>query len=437
MNMILDSANTTFGKYQEEAIISLALDHPDFFTAIGRFMTPDLFTRMECKYVIAEILNYFEKHNTIVTRGLLRDSIIRKLTVDDPYEPILSIIDRKSNHREVPAIKETLLNWARNKAFGLVYSDEAITAYHRGDYNHIENIVQQANRLADIGKKGFWFFENIDTLFKPNIITHLTTGFPKLDLLLNNGGPSPKEVLAWLAPTNVGKSLIMCNNCITSLCGNNKDGTCGQDVLFITFELDTIKTAMRCLGVIGRDIAINDMLAHEPYIRRLTDHLQNTYNKRILIQEWAPDECSVDHIYALLDNLLRTESWKPDVIIIDYLDLMVSRVRAYNDDDYTRQKHVATEIRGLAKNTETLVFTATQTNRSATTTDAPVDLNKAAESFGKQFALDYVISINQNDMDRKAIPPRLGLFVAKNRNGPKFQMIDCEVNYDTMYVKEL
>ena len=44
-----------FGKYQEEAIISLALDFPEFFTSVGRFMTPSMFTRVETQYVIAHI----------------------------------------------------------------------------------------------------------------------------------------------------------------------------------------------------------------------------------------------------------------------------------------------------------------------------------------------------------------------------------------------
>ena len=42
-------------------------------------------------------------------------------------------------------------------------------------------------------------------LFKEDLIEHRTTGFPRLDAFLNNGGPSPKEVVCWLAPTNVGK----------------------------------------------------------------------------------------------------------------------------------------------------------------------------------------------------------------------------------------
>lgn len=424
-----------FGPNQEEAIISLALDHPEFFTAIGRFMKPDMFGNLECRWVIAEILNSFEQHNVVPPRKLLRDKMIHSLTEDDPWQRVLDLVDRPSDPREVPIIKDTLLRWAQDRAYGLLYSEEAQEAYARGDYESLESIVHEANRIADIGQQGFWFLENYEILFEPDIIDHRTTGFPKLDRMLNNGGPSPKEVVCWLAATNVGKSILLCNNAITSLKGIGRDGKPGQDVLLITFELDTIKTAMRCLGA-ATDIPLDTIPEKRSYIERVINQMKQTYGKRFAIFEWPPDECSVTHIYALLDNLRRTEGFRPDVLILDYMDLMISRNPALNKDDYTRQKHVANEVRGLAKNEDILVFTATQTNRSGASGEGVADLTKAAESFAKQFSLDYVVSLNQSDSQRQSNPPRLSMFIAKNRNGPKHQTVNCTINYNTMLVRE-
>lgn len=431
-----DSQTQPFGPYQEEAIVSLALDHPEFFSAAARFIKPDMFGRLEIRWIMAEILNTFEKFNVIPTRGMLNNDLQQKVTIDDPHEEIFRIVNRKSDPREVPIVKDTLLKWSRDRAYGLLYSDEAIEAYHRQDYTYIENIFQEANRIADVGNQGFWFFENAELLFQDDIIPHKTTGFPGLDRLLNNGGPSAKEVVCWLAGTNVGKSVLLCNNAITSLKGEGSDGKPGQDVLLITFELDAIKTAMRCVAS-AFGVPISQIMDKQAYIRRVMQQMKKTYDKRFLIHEMPPDECSVNHIYALLDSLKRVQGWKPDVVIIDYMDLMVSRNPAYNKDDYTRQKHVANEVRGLAKNENVLIFTATQTNRSGSNGEELVDLTKAAESFGKQFSLDYIISLNQTRSERQMNPPRLRFFVAKNRNGPKHVTISCEINYDTMVVKEL
>lgn len=427
---------TPFGSYEEEAIISLALDHPEFWTSVGRFLKPTMFARLECRLVAAEILNSFEKYDIVPTRKILRDRIVASLTEDDPYDEILRIVDRKSDYREVPIIKDTLLKWAKDKAFGQIYSEEAQMAYARGDYQFLEKIISEANRIADVGNNGFWFFENFQLLFEPNIIDHRTTGFPKLDQMLNNGGPSPKEVVCWLAPTNVGKSILLCNNAISSLKGMGPGGVPGQDVLLITCEMDTIKTAMRCLGVMAQDIPMNQIPERKEYISRIVNQVHNTYNKRFLIVEWPPEECSVNHIYALLDSLKRTDGWHPDVIILDYLDLLVSRNAANNTDGYSRQKSVSNEIRGLAINENVLVFTATQTNRTAVSGEDVADMGKAAESFGKQFSLDYVVSLNQTRNERSATPPRMRMYIAKNRNGPKNEIIDCTITYETMVVRE-
>lgn len=431
-----DTQSNPFGPYEEEAIVSLALDHPEFFQAAARFMKPTMFVNVSVQYVMAEILNDYEKFNVVPTREMLRSKLRKNMSVDDPFEEVYRVIARKSDPREIPMVKDTLLKWSKDRAYGLLYSDEAIEAYHRQDYAFIEGIVNEANRIADVGNTGFWFFENAEMLFQDDVIQHKTTGFPRLDKMLNNGGPGKKEVVCWLAGTNVGKSVLLCNNAISSLKGEGSDGKPGADVLLITFELDAIKTAMRCVAS-AFGVPINQIADKQDYIRRLMQQMQKTYNRRFLIHEMPPDECSVNHIYMLLDNLKRIHGWKPEVIIIDYMDLMVSRNPSYNKDDYTRQKHVANEVRGLAKNEEVLIFTATQTNRSGSNGEELVDLTKAAESFGKQFSLDYIISLNQTQIERSMTPPQLRFYIAKNRNGPKNELISCEINYDTMAVREL
>lgn len=426
---------TPFTPFEEEAVIALILDHPNLFDSSIKYLKPELFNRLECQFVVAELLNIHSTHNMVPTRKLLRNQIEKKLTVSDPFEDIFRIVDKKSDPREVPVIKANLLLWLKKQAFGLLYSQEAIDAFHRGDIDTLTNIVEESNKITDINEKGIWFLNSLEMLLEPEILDHRTTGFPQLDRVLNNGGPSPKEVLCWLAPTNVGKSLLMCNNAITSLKGLGANGTPGQDVLFVTFELDAVKTSLRCLGA-ATGIPLNMFNSHKDNIRKRMLELQEN-NKRLYICELPPDECSVDDIRFIIDKLRRTMGWKPDVIILDYMDLMISRNKFYNRDDYKRLSHIATEIRGLAKHESALIFTATQTNRTGMMdTNKPIDMTKTAESFGKQFALDYIISLNQSDADRIATPARLQMFVTKNRNGARNVLINCTINYDSMQVFE-
>jgi len=428
--------NPEFTQYYEEGIISLSLDYPEFFGTIARFLKPDMFARGECQIVVALILNYYEKYNTVPTRRLVRELAYEQVSVDDNFEPILALIERESDHREIPFLKEKMLSWARKKAFSMIYSPEAIQCFEDGDYDALEKIVDEAHKITDVGEGGMFLLENVDLLFEESANLHVTTGFKQLDKCLNDGGPSPKEVVCYLAPTNVGKSIVLCQTAIHSLEAASVDGTIGQNVLFVSFELDIKKTAARMLSSMSQ-VPISQIKNHKERCVNKVDTVKNYFKKDVAIYEYAPDEHSVDTIYTLIDNLKRTKSFKPDIVILDYMDLMVSRHKAYNKDDYVRQKHVATEIRALAKNTNTVVFTATQTNRAGATDSAEnIDMTKAADSFAKQFALDYVISLNQSYQDRVATPPRLRMFIAKNRNGERNKTIDCEILYDLMRVKE-
>ncbi len=198
-----------FKPYEEEMIISLALDHPDFFLSAARFLKPDHFGKLECKWVIAEILNIYESSSIIPTRPWLRSHLEKKITEDDSFEEVFRLVDRKSDPREVPLVKDSLLKWSKERAYGLLYSDEAMEAFHRSDFEYLENIVNEAHKIADVGNNGFWFFQDIARLFQPDAVEHLTTGFPRLDAILNNGGPSRKEVVCWLAATNMGKCCVV------------------------------------------------------------------------------------------------------------------------------------------------------------------------------------------------------------------------------------
>lgn len=432
---------TPFGFHEEEAIIAYAIDFPEMFTSIIHFIEPALFGRMECQYVMAWILKLYKKHDVIPTRHLLLDQIMRHLTVDDDYKGVIEIVNRKSNPREVPIIRDTIKSWAESKQFGLLYSDEAIAAYHTRDYERLREIFDGAARINDSGYRGFWFFDEYQTLLDPLNTVHLKTGFPRLDMALNDGGPGPGEVIIWLAATNVGKSVWLCNNSVNSV-------KQGLDTLHITCEMSASRTARRILGAMTQQ-RIKGFHENRDVICDHVGRMYNTHKARLAIYEFNPEEISVDHISALITTLRRTKSFSPRVIVLDYLELLMSRRNDFNRDDYDRQKHVAIEICGLAKTQQALLYSATQTNRSgsgqssrpgaeagAPSRTTPIDLNQAAESYGKMMPVDYVVSLNQTREQRNSDMPFIDMFIAKNREGPKSITIQCNINYETMKVME-
>ena len=114
LDILEQSDNKQFAAYEEEAIVSLALDHPDMFMVAARFMKPDMFSRLEVRMIIAEILNAYEEHSVIPTRQLLRSKLEQFVTEDEPYEEIFRNFDTESILQNYPNDLTYLINYILN-----------------------------------------------------------------------------------------------------------------------------------------------------------------------------------------------------------------------------------------------------------------------------------------------------------------------------------
>jgi replicative DNA helicase len=254
--------------------------------------------------------------------------------------------------------------------------------------------------------------------------------------MIEGNGPAKGEILCWMAPTGVGKSILLPHSGIACL-------KRGCNVLHITCELSIAKTALRYAGAIS-NVEIHKRFEAQQRSKMLQalERVKSTYKGDLKIFEFPPDEISVDQIYHLITQLRRQWNWHPDVVVIDYLELMISRRDSDNVNDYTKQKQVATQLRGLARNEEVLVFTATQTNRQDPRSKGGpagglIGLNRVAESYGKMKPMDYVLSANQEMEEYNSDNPQLRLFFAKNRNGQKNKVVPVSINYKTFRMAEI
>jgi len=421
------TSDKPFGINEEKAIISLAFDMPEFFMQVGQHLSGTKhFSKTEHQFVYTIIEQAFKKHGIIPTRAMAEDIAAQNLKAeDDEIDIVLETIRRPSNHREIPIIKDRLLEWTRNKAYGLLYSDEAHQAWLHKDYNTLEEIFEKARRITDLTNVGVDFFKSIDTLFDEDRRERFTTGFPLLDTYLNNGGPGRGEVFLWMAPTGRGKSILLVHAGRVSIEKN-------LNVLHVTLENTIQDTMLRYMGAFTDEIII-DRMAKKEVIQQKLNKLRQSTNGRLVLTEWGPEEITVDTIAQFIDLKKRTENWKPDVIIVDYLDLMLSRNASDNTDEYLRQGKTSTQLCGLAKSQNALVMSATQTNRDGLNGDAELlGLNKVSQSFGKAMPIDYCVTINQTEDEHKLDIPQFRLWIAKNRKGPSHQQVRVKVNYKTM-----
>jgi len=413
--------------FEEEAIVSIALDNPEYFLSIHHLLDPAIFTRLHTKFLINELLDCAQRYQTIPTRPAFLKHIKKLLTVDYPgWEEAVEVVKRPASYRDIPMVKEKLDEWIKRKQIDKLYGPEGTSAYQSGDFTQLIDIVEGITKFQQVSYRCFSLVEDQDSLWLPSNNEHITTGYKSLDRYLNNGGPSPGEVIIYMGPTNVGKSIFLCNTSVHHY-------KAGLNTLLITYELDRHKMAKRCLAPFT-GIPINDLDNHRDRLKNEVQKTHCDHNHDLKILEWPPDEISVHDIYAALQNLKRQFGFVPQSIVIDYMDLMVSCRNSDNEKDYSRQKYIALQLCALAKKTNCVVTTATQTNRSGNDSSVNIDLTKAAESYGKMMPLDYVITINQSESQHAA--GKIVLYIAKNRNGQKLVSVMVDVNYSILSTKE-
>ena len=427
LNEIVNDLPSLFGSNEEQAIISMMLDYPDFFAGLIDKMEYTMFKKPECQYIFAQIKESYDKHQVIITRGMLIDSLKRQLTVDDSCaDELLKVASAPSNMREVPIIKSKLIAWAKKSSYERLYLPDAIKKFHEGEYDHITNIINESEALSTHHYNCVDFLDYTSQMEIDVESEHFTTGIRELDIKLNMG-PGRKEILMLLAPTSGGKSIALHNMALIN-------AERGAKVLFISFEM-SIKS------LVNRMIATTSNLPSKaikacPEILEKAKKIAKATQINLKITEQPSDTWSVNDIKGLINNLDKLHSWKPDIIVIDYLELMRNRNKSL-EETYGDQKAIATQLRGLAQETDTLVITATQSNRAGMTaarTNANLDIDKMAESYGKAMTADYIVSMNQEPHEKEA--GQLRLFIAKNRLGECKETVIVNINYDTFKIKE-
>jgi hypothetical protein len=146
----------------EDGYISLLLDRPDLADSSLRYLAPQHFGTIYHQYIAAHLQKYFEEHGTTPTREVLREIVVREMTVDDPVDDILRLIGRPSDPREEGYLRKELCAWAKDRAYARLYSDEGQDAFHRGDYQMLRAIIDDAESIDAAEDDEFGFVNAAD-----------------------------------------------------------------------------------------------------------------------------------------------------------------------------------------------------------------------------------------------------------------------------------
>ena len=234
----------------------------------------------------------------------------------------------------------------------------------------------------------------------------ITTGWKDLDDKLY-GGINRGEVTIFAGGSGSGKSLFMQNMSLNW-------AEAGMNVVYLTLELSEELSAMRI-----------DAMATDKSTRRIFKELDDvelkvkTIGKKsgMLRIKYMSSGGTMNDVRAYLKELQIVTGKTVDCICIDYLDLLMPATKKVNPGDlFIKDKYVTEEIRNFAMESQTVVVTASQLNRSAVE-EIEFDHSHIAGGISKIQTADNVIGIFTSNAMRERGQYQLQLLKTRSSSG--------------------
>lgn len=255
------------------------------------------------------------------------------------------------------------------------------------DVGAIPEIMQQALAISfdsDIGHDWFDDYEKRWLLYQSKA-NKIAFNLPILNLI-TKGGAERGTLNIIMAGVNVGKSLGLCSLAADYL-------TTGNNVLYISMEMAEHVVAKRIdanLLDVSLDELDDNQISYAEYKARMQKFSKRGTAGRLIIKQYPTAGANANTFRALLNELKLKKNFVPDVIVVDYLGICAStRVRS-SDNSYTLVKSIAEELRGLAVESQTIMWTGAQTQRSAWEA-SDMTMGDVAESAGLPATADFMI----------------------------------------------
>lgn len=433
MEFTQTTRNKTFFDFPinlQRAVVYLLKSNEDFHHQISNLIKPEYFEFPVLGRLFSVIKDHFEEY-----RNLPNDEIIFHEASKEPpsgvlaseFEDELIYVNKIEEH--ATENKEYLMDLIEKFSKQEAMKDaitRSIVFLKNNEIDKISETVRQALLVSRKVDSGLIYLNDpkktIDRLVQNQAREGKFPCFLKRCNEFLNGGFSPKELIMFVAPPGVGKSIALCNQTVSLLKQNKK-------VLYITLEMSEVKVAQRIDSIISQ-IPISDFKNPErqnDFISNI-ERFKNTHkDAQLVIKEFPTGQANVNTIRILLAQLRNFEDFTPDVLIVDYLELL--RPTRLIDSEHIAQQRIAEELRGIGVEHGLLMVTASQTNREARKVAIIKDVH-LADSYGKLRTADWAMSLNQTDSEHKAGIMRG--YVLKSRDSKQNYIVPISIDYDTL-----
>jgi len=149
-----------------------------------------------------------------------------------------------------------------------------------------------------------------------------------------------------------------------------------------------------------------------------------------------PAQSNINDIRSYIKEVQVQTGMKIDFVMVDYLDLLMPvSAKVSPNDLFVKDKYVSEELRNLAKETNVLLITASQLNRSAVE-EIEFDHSHISGGISKINTADNVFGIFTSRAMRERGRYQIQCMKTRTSNGTG-QKVELEYNIETMRITDL
>jgi len=389
-----------YGKAFQLKVLGSLLTDKKFLLNVRDVLHSDYFDADSHKWIITQIIEYFDQYHTVVTMDVL------KVELHKVENEVLQVALKEELRNSYAAstddleyIQEEFTNFCKNQEMKNAILNSA-DLLKLGDFDGIRGLVEKAIKAGMDKNIGHEYNKDIETRYR---VDYRPT-IPSPWSLLNDGlqgGFGPGDLGIIFGSPGGGKSWTMVAIAAHAV-------QLGHKVNFYTLELgeDYVGKRFDCYFT---GYSIDEINKHRKDVQTYVNNLKG----KLIVKEYPPKGASISTIKAHVQKCIDMDH-KPDMIIIDYVDYL----RAPSKSKYSERKDEIDDnfiaTKGLAKDLKIPILTSSQVNRMGAR-DSVIEGDKAAGSYDKMMVADVCLSLSRMKEDKVLGTGRI--HVMKNRYG--------------------
>ena len=395
--MTLNSINQYGHDFQIKVLSSL-LTHKEFLTNIHDIISEDYFENSAQKWIIKEILKYYDKYHTTPSMEVLKvelqklDNEVLQISLKEQLKSAYVASDEDLDY-----IQEEFTNFCKNQQLkkALMTSVDLLKA---GDFDGIRHIVDNALKAGQDKNVGHEYNKDIEERYRENSRETIPTPWERINGLLQGGLGNGDFGLIFGNPGG-GKSWSL-----VALGGYAVRH--GFNVLHYTLELGEDYVGKRYDAFFTK-IPVDKVTSFRPKVEEIIPKLPG----QLIIKEFPTRRATISTIESHI-NKCSEMGVKPDLVIIDYVDLLSGRKKSRERKDEIDDIYSSTK--GLARQLDIPIWSVSQVNRAGAQ-DKIIEGDKAAGSYDKMMISDFAMSLSRKKEDKVNGTGRF--HIMKNRYG--------------------